>query len=277
MNQTRYVFGGSADEAARLLQLGELLAPSTRRVLRDAGVGEGMRVLDVGCGPGSVTFLAAELVGPAGSVTGIDRNPAMLAAARAHARATGQRAVSFVQADLAGLDGEAWLEPAFDAIIGRLILLHVPDPVALLRALVRHLRPGGVMVFSEPDLIRMGASFPAMPALEQLCDWSRQAHRSLGADCQFGLRLQQLFRDAGLPAPKLKCEAFIGGDPDWGWYDQMIAAARNALPVVVSAGITTAGQADIDALAEQVRAVAASQHTVTRAIDLISAWSVRDR
>jgi ubiquinone/menaquinone biosynthesis C-methylase UbiE len=105
VNQTRYVFGGSADEAARLLQLGELLAPSTRRVLRDAGVGEGMRVLDVGCGPGSVTFLAAELVGPAGSVTGIDRNPAMLAAARAHARATGQRAVSFVQADLAGLDG----------------------------------------------------------------------------------------------------------------------------------------------------------------------------
>ena len=52
---------------------------------------------------------------------------------------------------------------------------------------------------------------------------------------------------------------------------------RNALPVVVSAGITTAGQADLDALAEQVRAVAASQHTVTRAIDLISAWSVRDR
>jgi hypothetical protein len=57
----------------------------------------------------------------------------------------------------------------------------------------------------------------------------------------------------------------------------VIAAARNALPVVVSVGITTAGQADIDALAEQVRAVAASQHTVTRAIDLISAWSVRDR
>jgi SAM-dependent methyltransferase len=201
----------------------------------------------------------------------------MLAAARARARAIGQRAVSFIEADLAGLDDEAWLEPGFDAIIGRLILLHVPDAVALLHALVRHLRRGGVMVFSEPDLIRMGASFPAMPALEQLCDWAPQAHRSLGVDCQFGLRLQQLFRAAGLPAPNLKCDAFIGGGPDWGWYDQMIAAARNALPVVVSAGIITAGQADIDALAEQVRAEAASQHTVTRAIDLISAWSVRDR
>ena len=92
-----------------------------------------------------------------------------------------------------------------------------------------------------------------------------------------GCSSSALFRDAGLPAPKLKCEAFIGGGPDWGWYEQMIAAARNALPVVVSAGITTAGRADIDALAEQVRAVAASQYTVSRAIDLISAWSVRDR
>src|SRR6266496_1135158 len=106
MNQPRraatpYVFGTSAAEITRLQELGELLQPSTRQALREAGIAEGMNVLDIGCGPGSVTFLACELVGPAGSVTGIDRNPAMLATARAHALSRRQPNASFIQADLA--------------------------------------------------------------------------------------------------------------------------------------------------------------------------------
>ncbi len=268
-----YVFGTSAEEIARLQNLGELLQPSTRRVLQEAGISEGMSVLDVGCGPGSVTLLAAELVGPAGSVLGIDRDPAMLDTARAYARSSGQPIVSFIQADLAELAAEAWLEPGFDAIIGRLILLHMADPTALARTLARHLRPGGVMVFSEPDLTRMGASFPPIPVLEQLCEWVRDAHRSLGIDFQFGLRLQHVFLDAGLPAPELKCEAFIGSGPGWGWYDQMLRAARNAMPVVLSGGIATAEQAGLDTLSDRVREAVASQRSVTRAIDLISAWA----
>ena len=95
-----YVFGSSAAEITRLNELAELLQPSTRQVLREAGITDGMTVLDIGCGPGSVAFLNAELVGRAGSVTGIDRDPAMLATARAHALSSGQP-VSFIQADLA--------------------------------------------------------------------------------------------------------------------------------------------------------------------------------
>jgi SAM-dependent methyltransferase len=225
-----YVFGTSAEEIARLQNLGELLQPSTRRLLQEAGISEGMSVLDVGCGPGSVTFLAAELVGPAGSVLGIDRDPAMLDTARAYARSSGQPIVSFIQADLAELAAEAWLEPGFDAIIGRLILLHIADPTALARTLARHLRPGGVMVFSEPDLTRMGASFPPIPVLEQLCEWVRDARRALGIDFQFGLRLQHVFQDAGLPAPQLKCEAFIGSGSGVGvvWPDAPCGAERDA-------------------------------------------------
>jgi len=77
-------------------------------------------------------------------VTGIDRDPAMLATARAHALSSAQP-VSFIQADLAELG------------VGRLILLHLDDPVGVLRRLVPHLHPGGVVVFQEPDLTRMGA------------------------------------------------------------------------------------------------------------------------
>jgi len=139
-----YVFGSSAAEITRLNELAELLQPSTRQVLREAGITDGMTVLDIGCGPGSVAFLNAELVGRAGSVTGIDRDPAMLATARAHALSSAQP-VSFIQADLAELG------------VGRLILLHLDDPVGVLRRLVPPLHPGGVVVFQEPDLTRMGA------------------------------------------------------------------------------------------------------------------------
>jgi SAM-dependent methyltransferase len=268
-----YVFGSSAPEITRLQELGELLQPSTRQALREAGIAEGMNMLDVGCGPGSVTFLAAELVGRAGSVTGVDRDPAMLAAARAHALSRGQPNVAFIQADVSELGAERWLEARFDAIVGRLILLHLGDPVAVLRGLVPHLHPGGVVVFQEPDLTRMGASFPAIPVLEQLCERVRDAHRALGVDCQFGLRLRQVFQDAGLPAPRLKCEAFIGSGTGWGWYDQMLHAARNVTPVVLSRSIATAEQAGLDALAERVREAVANQRSVTRAIDLVSAWT----
>jgi hypothetical protein len=181
--------------------------------------------------------------------------------------------VSFIQADLAELGAEGWLEPGFDAIVGRLTLLHLDDPVALLRRLVPHLHPGGVVVFQEPDLTRMGVSWPPIPGLEQLCEWVRDAHRALGVDSQFGLRLRQVFQDAGLPPPRLKCEAFIGSGPSWGWYDQMLHAARNAMPVVLSTSITAAEEAGLDTLAEQVREAVASQRSVTRAIDLVSAWT----
>jgi SAM-dependent methyltransferase len=274
MNESRertptYVFGCSKGETERLQKLDQLLRPSTRRLLEEAGIGEGMKVLDVGCGPGSVALLIADLVGPAGWVVGIDRNSAMLETARARAGAAGQVNLSFVEADL----GQLTLDVAFDAVVGRLVLLHLGDPVAVLRKLLQHVRPGGIVAFQEPDLARMGASYPPVPVLRQICDWVREAHRSVGADIEFGLRLHQVFLDAGLPAPRLRCDAFIGSGVAWGWYEAIVDAMRNAMPVVVSAGITTAEEIGIETLDERVHEAVVSQRSVTRAIDLVSAWT----
>lgn len=274
MNQSRpptqtYVFGSSAAETERLQKLDPLLAGCTRRFLRKAGIDKGMKVLDVGCGPGAVSLLVADMVGRTGTVVGIDGNPAMLAAARARGRASGHRNVSFVEADLDGLE----LTTGFDAVVGRLILLHLRDPVAVVRKLTRHLRPGGIVAFQEPDLTRLGASAPPIPLVEQLCDWVRQAHQRLGVDTQFGLRLHQVFLDAGLPAPRLRCDTFVGAGPDWGWYAAILDAIRSALPVVVSAGIATAEEVELKTLAERLRDAIVSQRSATRGIDLVSAWT----
>src|SRR4051794_26176275 len=103
--------------------------PLTLRLLQDAGLAPGMHVLDVGCGIGDVSLIASELVGSSGSVLGVDRAPEVLQTARARALAGGYPEVHFVKAD-AGTYQPA--EP-FDAIIGRLVLIHQAHPVDVVR------------------------------------------------------------------------------------------------------------------------------------------------
>jgi len=81
-----YLLGHSDQELVRLEVQARLLEPITRRFLLDAGVLPGMRVLDVGCGLGDVTFLCAALVGDAGQVIGVDRASSAIVAARERAR-----------------------------------------------------------------------------------------------------------------------------------------------------------------------------------------------
>lgn len=70
-----YVLGHSSAELQRLIDQSRFFGDLTAQVLRQAGLGRGMRVLDVGCGAGDVSFLAASIVGPTGEVIGIDRSP----------------------------------------------------------------------------------------------------------------------------------------------------------------------------------------------------------
>ncbi len=80
-----YELGHTEWELKRLATQAQLVDPITRQYFKAAGIAPGMRVLDVGSGAGDVAFLAAELVGPTGSVIGVDRSPAAVAAARTRA------------------------------------------------------------------------------------------------------------------------------------------------------------------------------------------------
>src|SRR5215470_11895135 len=81
MDDTDYALGRNADEYARLIEQAVLLRPLTERMLRAAGLSSGMQVLDVGCGVGDVSLLVSELVGPEGSVVGVDLDAEALALA----------------------------------------------------------------------------------------------------------------------------------------------------------------------------------------------------
>ncbi len=142
-----YVLGHADTEIQRLLLQGRLYNDLTGHALRLAGLRLGMRVLDVGCGLGDVSFVAARLVGPTGTVLGVDASRDVVEFARARAAERGLSTVIFEQTTIADIA----VDDA-DAVIGRLILMHLPDPISTLRQLAGFVRPGGLIAFCEFDI-----------------------------------------------------------------------------------------------------------------------------
>ena len=132
-------------------------------------------MLDVGCGPGDVSFVAARLVGSGGTVLGVDAAAEIVEVARARAAEQGLSWVSFEQATI----GDIALDEPVDAVVGRLILMHLPDPESALRQLARLVRPGGVIAFCEPDI---GAvrSIPETPQFRAVAEGIVSAFRAVG-------------------------------------------------------------------------------------------------
>lgn len=116
MERSEYAFGDREREQRRLRNQAGLFDPLTERAFRAAGLGAGMRVLDLGSGAGDVAMLAARLAGPDGEVVGVERDPAAVRSATARAQEAGFANVRFVHGDAQTLDGVAG---PFDAVVGR--------------------------------------------------------------------------------------------------------------------------------------------------------------
>ena len=193
-----YVLGSAGNELRRLQTLSLLYRDVTRRWLERAGIGPGMSVVDVGCGPGDVTLLVGDLVGPTGSVTGVDSSPEALARARTRAEAAGLRNVRYEVGDLASWSPEG----PVDAVVGRLILMHMPDPVAVLARMAGMVRPGGVAAFQD-IVLPTRRTEPDLPLVGTFNGWLLETLRRFGRPVDMGLRLSATFREAGLPSPGL--------------------------------------------------------------------------
>jgi ubiquinone/menaquinone biosynthesis C-methylase UbiE len=266
-----YALGRSDHETAQLQERAVLWNPSTWRLFQDAGISKGMRVLDVGSGAGDVALLASELVGPEGSVVSVDIDPGILETARSRVRAAGWRHATFTAGDIRDID----LGSDFDAVVGRLILQYVPDPVAVLSAAHRHLRPGGVVAFQEADWTGGIRAAPPSPLLDQVSGWIEEAFRRSGSDTEVGVKLRRMLRSAGFPQPHLHADRFMGGGPDWIGYKHLAGLARSLLPVIEAEGIATAAELAVDTLGDRLRAEILASDSVVLYTTLISAWARR--
>lgn len=244
---TSYLLGDTDRELARLIRQAALFSDFTEDVFRKAGIGRGMRVLDVGCGVGDVSMIAAGLVGPEGSVLGIDRSPAALDIARSRVANAGLAQIRFAQADLHDI-----AEEGFDAVVGRFILIHLPDPAASLRALARRLRRGGVLAFVEMD-IGVANSVPRTDLFTHCLNLITTVYRTGGMEPDMGSRLFAEFRAAGLE-PLITGDCRVEAGPTSHAYDYLADSLRSLLPSMVEHGLVTAAEMDVDTLAARLRA-----------------------
>jgi ubiquinone/menaquinone biosynthesis C-methylase UbiE len=197
-------------EHLRLVRQARLLEPLTERLFQEAGIEHGMRVLDLGCGMGDVSMLAARLVGPSGRVVGVDRDAFVLANASLRAEAAGFENIGFFHSDVANLPPS---QP-FDAAVGRFILAFVPDPVAVLKALCTLVRSGGVFAFQEVSLANTLAQTAHLPLRKEAWSLIHDMLARGGARTNSELFLYRDFQAAGLPPPTLRNELLLGDTPE---------------------------------------------------------------
>jgi SAM-dependent methyltransferase len=189
---SNYVLRGGAAGAERLRLLARVTWPTTEPLLRRAGLGPGLRCLDVGCGLGAVTLEMARSVGSGGQALGFDTDEAALRFARDEAARQWLPATFRAGSALALAE-----DAAHDLVFARFLLSHLPDPAVAARGLVRAARPGGVVVVEDTDFAGH-FSHPACPAFDRYVAVYREVVRRGGGDACVGPRLPALLEDAGL-------------------------------------------------------------------------------
>jgi ubiquinone/menaquinone biosynthesis C-methylase UbiE len=262
-----YALGYTDAEHERLIQQAARIAPYTERLFREAGIGMGHRVLDLGSGMGDVSMLVAGLVGVSGEVVGIERDAASIGRAQARVARAGFRNVTFLKTDV----NEIVIDQRFDAVVGRFVLMFLPDPVSVLRSVSRLVRPGGVLAFQEPSWI------PMLALGERLPLWSgvlRSIHETVlrsGANPEMGFALYSIFQEIGLPAPKMHLEIPLGSDTGFVRIISELLCSLQPLAMVHNVSLEELG--DLNTLGDRICAEVAAANTVVSVVPLLGVWS----
>jgi SAM-dependent methyltransferase len=265
-----YVLGSSSPEIARLDTQAAAIESATDLLLRRAGIEAGQRVLDLGTGPGHVAFALSNIVGPGGSVVGVDQDQRMLALANARRDEAGLGNVRFVEGDARTYrDAEA-----FDAVVTRLLLMHLPDRGQVIKHHEGALRRGGRMVLLDYDVGTCRAE-PQIELISQLREWVLAGFRAANADPTVGTRLAVLLREARF------ADVATMGVQDYHAPDDPRTAVmfaevtRSLAPAIIGAGIATEDELGLDTLQDRIERAQAAADAVLLPPTVVAAWGVR--
>jgi ubiquinone/menaquinone biosynthesis C-methylase UbiE len=252
----------------RLSTQTRLLDPLTERFLLEAGLRPGMRVLDVGAGPGDVTFLAAGIVGPQGRVVSLEASDSAVWAIRCRAM---ERGLTHVHA-LQGTLDEARFHAPFDAVIGRFALMSAPEVPDSLYRLASNLRSGGILAVQELDFGGARA-IPSSPTFERVLSWVTRTLGKVGVHTRLGLELRRHFLDAGLPDPSLRIEENIGGGPSFPGYAMLGEVLQGLLPTMGRLGLVRPEEIDVPTVVRLLHEEVGAYGGVLVLPSLVGAWT----
>ncbi|MGB6974998.1 MAG: methyltransferase domain-containing protein [Terracidiphilus sp.] len=253
-----YVLGTGNDAAERLRLLDKVFGPSTRKMLQDAGLGPGMRALDLACGIGAVSCWMASQVGPTGTVVAADVNPDQLVVSKRHCAKCEHLPIDYIDASAyeTGFPDES-----FDLVHIRFLLCHLTEPAKVLREVYRVLKPGGALVCQD---LRLSGTFcrPESRAVSRSIEISLLAGAELGVDYNYGERLPADAVGAGFDSVevRLECPAYLSGAGKRLWE----LTFAEAVPVIAGTGVAT--EDELKGIVEEMRRLAEDERV------LIAQW-----
>ncbi|MEI7924631.1 MAG: methyltransferase domain-containing protein [Chloroflexota bacterium] len=203
----------------------------------------GMRLLDVGCGPGTITTGLARAVAP-GEVVGIDVSAEVVESARVHAAEVGVTNARFETANVYELPYET---ASFDVAHAHQVMQHLTNPVDALREMRRVVRPGGLVAVRDADYATMTA-WPLAASIDRWLEVYHAVAARNGADPDAGRRLRSWASEAGLVDLEVTGVVELMAQPgeaaDWArsWAER--ALHSNFKPQAIEYGIATAEEID---------------------------------
>lgn len=268
MESLSYVLGHDSDELNRLTRQHLMIKPFTNKLIHDSGLLDSRRVLEVGCGFGDVTLMLHDLLDQASSITAVDREQKAVVAASTRLKEMGVSNVNFLHAEPSCIE----FEEQFDAVFGRYVLLFQPDAGAWLRRLARHVRPGGLMVFHEPDLQSL-RSFPVVPSYEKCSHWVVQTFDGAGTPVVMVDKMHKAFIDAGLDEPQMRLQTFMGGvKTSESWINALCELANSMSDSIEKYGYATADDLEMPRLYERIIQEMKERQSVVIGRTEVGAW-----
>ncbi len=262
----KYILGYSAEEHARLDEQARLYQKSTEDALAAINVRPGWRCLDVGCGTGAVMRLLGERTGSTGHVHGVDLDGTYGQMAVGKLNAEGKSRYTFQTFDVAN-DAAPDGAP-FDLVFARLLIIHMKDPIAVLKSLWACVKPGGTLLIQDMDMQTAGI-FTTLPNANAVGDMIRRIFQAMGKDFRMGSLMPTLFLRSSIgPHDGILVSAAF--EPVLNQLPRWVAVLKSLTPVALQHGLAT--QATIDDILATLEKHRLEPDALGRAPDMVATW-----